>query len=135
MTLTLGEAAKETGLAKSAISRAIKSGRLSAVRQENGSFAIDPAELFRVYQRNSRPEQKTERLATPEDTDAQRRELALLRELLEEVRGERDNLRTDRDRWQQQAERITLLLTHQPTPAAAPETPRPSLWRRLFGSR
>jgi hypothetical protein len=133
MTLTLGEAAKETGLAKSAISRAIKSGRLSAVRQESGSFAIDPAELFRVYPRNSRPEQKTERLATPEDTEAQRRELVLLRELLEEVRGERDNLRTDRDRWQQQAERITLLLTHQPQPAAA-ETPRPGLWRRLFGS-
>ena len=130
MMLTLGEAAKETGLAKSAISRAIKSGRLSAVRQENGSFSIDPAELFRVYQRNGCPEQKTERLATQEDTEAQRREVALLRELLEEVRGERDNLRADRDRWQQQAERITLLLTHQP-PAA--ETTRPGFWRRLFG--
>ncbi len=79
---------------------------------------------------NCCPEQKTERLATQEDTEAQRREVALLRELLEEVRGERDNLRADRDRWQQQAERITLLLTHQP-PAA--ETTRPGLWRRLFG--
>ena len=127
MMLTLGEAAKETGLAKSAISRAIKSGRLSAVRQENGSFSIDPAELFRVYPRNGCPEQKTERLATQEATEAQRREVTLLRELLEEVRGERDNLRADRDHWRQQA---TMLLTHQP-PAA--ETPRPGLWRRLFG--
>ena len=130
---TLGEAAKETGLAKSAISRAIKSGRLSAVRQENGSFAIDPAELFRVYPRNGCPEQKSERLATQEDTDAQRREIALLRELLEEVRGERENLRADRDRWQQQAERITLLLTTQPPAAPPAEPPRPGLWRRLFG--
>ena len=133
MTLTLGEAAKETGLAKSAISRAIKSGRLSAVKQENGSFAIDPAELFRVYPRNSCPEQKTERLATHDDTEAQRREVALLRELLEEVRGERDNIRADRDRWQQQAERITLLLTHQQQQPPA-ETARPGFWRRLFGS-
>ena len=80
---------------------------------------------------NGCPEQKSERLATQEDTDAQRREIALLRELLEEVRGERENLRADRDRWQQQAERITLLLTHQQQPPA--ETPRPSFWRRLFG--
>ena len=42
-----------------------------------------------------------------------------------------DDLKADRDRWQQQAERITLLLTHQP-PAA--ETTRPGFWRRLFGS-
>ena len=46
---TLGEAAREVGMAKSAISRAIKTGRLSATRQEDGSYAIDPAELFRVY--------------------------------------------------------------------------------------
>ena len=129
MMLTLGEAAKETGLAKSAISRAIKSGRLSAVRHENGSFAIDPAELFRVYQRNSCPEQKTERLATQENTEAQHREVALLRELLEEVRGERDNLRADRDHWRQQA---TMLLTHQPPVAG--EMARPGFWRRLFGN-
>jgi len=47
--LTLGQAALETGMAKSAISRAIKSGRLSARKTETGSFEIDPAELFRVY--------------------------------------------------------------------------------------
>ncbi len=127
--LTLGEAAKETGLAKSAISRAIKSGRLSAVKQENGSFAIDPAELFRVYQSNSCREQQAERSATHENTEAQRLEVNLLRELLDEVRKERDNLRVDRDRWQEQAERITLLLTHQPEPA------RPSFWRWLLGGR
>src|SRR5712691_8419967 len=40
---------KETGMDKSTISRAIKSGKLSATRQENGGYAIDPAELFRVF--------------------------------------------------------------------------------------
>ena len=49
MHLSLGQAAKETGLDKSTISRAIKSGKLSATRQENGGYAIDPAELFRVF--------------------------------------------------------------------------------------
>src|SRR5215217_447789 len=49
MYLSLGQAAKETGMDKATISRAIKSGKLSATRQENGGYAIDPAELFRVF--------------------------------------------------------------------------------------
>jgi hypothetical protein len=50
MKFSLGQAAKETGLDKSTISRAIKSGRLSAQRKEGGGgYAIDPAELFRVF--------------------------------------------------------------------------------------
>jgi len=49
MDLSLGQAAKETGMDKSTISRAIKSGKLSATRKENGGYAIDPAELFRVF--------------------------------------------------------------------------------------
>jgi hypothetical protein len=49
MHLSLGQAAKETGMDKSTISRAIKSGKLSATRQENRGYAIDPAELFRVF--------------------------------------------------------------------------------------
>ena len=47
--LTLGEAEKEVGVTKSTISRAIKDGRMSANRNENGHYQIDPAELFRVY--------------------------------------------------------------------------------------
>ena len=49
MSYTLGEAAKTTGMSKAAISRAIKIGTISAEKQENGSFKIDPAELHRVY--------------------------------------------------------------------------------------
>ena len=49
MHLSLGQAAKETGMDKSTLSRAIKNGKLSATRQENGGYAIDPAELFRVF--------------------------------------------------------------------------------------
>ena len=49
MYLSLGQAAKETGMDKSTISRAIKSGKLSATRKENGGYEIDPAELFRVF--------------------------------------------------------------------------------------
>lgn len=49
MAYTLGAAARATGKSKATISRAIKSGRLSAGRDEAGGYVIDPAELHRVY--------------------------------------------------------------------------------------
>jgi excisionase family DNA binding protein len=45
MELTLGQAAKVTGLGKTTLTRAIKRGHLSATRREDGSYAIDPSEL------------------------------------------------------------------------------------------
>ena len=51
MSFSISRAAKETGLSKSTVSRAIKAGRISAQKQDDGSFLIDPAELFRVYPR------------------------------------------------------------------------------------
>jgi hypothetical protein len=49
MAYTLGEAAKATGISKASISRAINSGRISAIKNEGGSFSIEPVELHRVY--------------------------------------------------------------------------------------
>lgn len=49
MYFTLQGAADATGKAKTTIQPAIKTGKLSANRNENGSYAIDAAELSRVY--------------------------------------------------------------------------------------
>src|SRR3546814_2819833 len=49
MAYTLGEAAKTTGISKASISRAINSGRISAIKKDDGSFSIEPVELHRVY--------------------------------------------------------------------------------------
>jgi hypothetical protein len=51
MSYTLGQAAKACGRSKMTIARAVKSGRISAARTATGVFAIDPAELHRVYPR------------------------------------------------------------------------------------
>ena len=48
-TVTLGQAARLTGLGKTTITRAIRAGKLSATRREDGSYEIDPSELSRVY--------------------------------------------------------------------------------------
>lgn len=47
--LGLRQAAQQAGVSKSTILRAIRAGRLSGTRTEDGGYAIDPAELFRVY--------------------------------------------------------------------------------------
>lgn len=47
--LSLSQAAKATGRSKSTIGRAIKSGRLSATRNDDDTFSIDPSELFRAF--------------------------------------------------------------------------------------
>jgi hypothetical protein len=46
---TIGTAAKATGKAKSTISKAINNGTISATKNEDGSYSIDPAELHRVF--------------------------------------------------------------------------------------
>lgn len=51
MGYTLGQAARTAGRSKTTLNRAIKTGKLSVVRSEDGSYTIDPAELQRVYPR------------------------------------------------------------------------------------
>ena len=46
---TLGQAARAADVSKTTIQRAIKSGRLSASRQQDGSYVIDPSELHRAF--------------------------------------------------------------------------------------
>ena len=47
--LNLSEAAKESRLSKSAVWRAVNSGRLPATRTFAGDYRIDPAELHHVF--------------------------------------------------------------------------------------
>ena len=49
MKYSLSEAAKATGKNKTTIQRAIKSGKISATKGEDGSYEIDPSELHRVF--------------------------------------------------------------------------------------
>ena len=50
--ITFGEAARQCGVAKGTISKAIKSGKLSATRNEDSSWSIDAAELHRYVEAN-----------------------------------------------------------------------------------
>ena len=128
MVYTLGEAARATGKSKATISKAIKSGRLSASKDETGTFHIDPSELHRVYPPAVSSEHKETPETTPENTDISGtiRELQARLEAAHERLSDKEtviaDLREDRDRWRQQA---TALLTDQ--------RPAKNLIARLFG--
>ena len=51
-SLSLREAAEQAGTSKSTIWRAIKSGRMSATRTDDGGFAIDPPSYSAPSPRN-----------------------------------------------------------------------------------
>jgi hypothetical protein len=144
--LTLTEAAKETGLTRSAVFKAIKSGRLSATKDAQGRFLIDPVELSRVYEVNINKVDKSKQIETgkeSQETAFLRRENELLRQQIERDREqiERDreqisDLKSDRDQWRNQA---MMLLAYQPE--KQPDITQPDrkedslLWRKLFGRR
>lgn len=134
--LTLAEAAKETGLTRSAIFKAIKNGKLSANKDEKGRFQIDPAELFRVYspidkKASTDEQQETDKLTS--ETGELRARLDMMTQLLRQIEGERDDLRRRLDEEAAERRKLTALLTHQPQAPAEAGNARPSFWRRLTG--
>ncbi len=152
--LTLGQAAKATGKNKTTILRAIRDGRISAGRDGVGQYAIEPAELFRLF-----PPAMDDGVAQPaaEPTNATSRNPDYLtsatpetgyRLLAEELRRQVDELKEEREReWQQHVaalddlrrrldaseeerrrkdQQLTALLTDQRPKKPEPAAPRRS---------
>jgi hypothetical protein len=138
--LSLRQAAELTGKSKSTLTRAIKAGRLSASRNAEGMFAIDPAELARAYPfvapsdaehdahhgapRNSETDEAAIlRLQLSLLIDERERERAIAEREREQLAGTVADLRVRLDRAEQ---RITALISDN-----ASRTKRPWWkWRR-----
>lgn len=106
--LSLSQAAKLSGKSKSTINRAIKSGKISATRHDDGSYSIDPAELSRAFEMEPKGGSKRSD-AEPDETRLLER-IEALEAMLNREREISADLKEDRDRWRQQA---TALLTDQ----------------------
>lgn len=148
MEMSLSAAARASGLSKSTLSRAIKSGRLSARRAEGGSgWVVDAAELFRAYPATATlsdaPHDEAQpaswRATQPPDAghDEGRGAVALLEQALAYERAalerEREVTADLRQRLDRADERVRALLgqaapTSPPTPA-----PARGLLARLLG--
>lgn len=133
--MSLSEAARWAGVTRATIHKALKGGRLSGQKDESGEWRIDPAELERVYQPGKLVDASGDGGVSNTDTAelmaAKERELALLREMLAEVREQRDDAMGQRDRAMALAEAQTRLLTHQQEQASPAPIPVPRVRRRL----
>lgn len=126
--MTLTEAARWAGVTRPTIFKALKGGRLSGRKDDSGEWRIDPSELERVYRLGQPGDISGNAEAPVPDIDeaiaAKDREIALLREAL-------DDARVQRDRAMELAEAQTRLLTHQQEKASATTAPAPR--GRLLG--
>jgi hypothetical protein len=134
--VTLGQAAKLVGRSKTALTRAINSGKLSANRNDDGSYSIDVSELSRVYQLlsvtpetvtvDSKGVQRSTPVGDPRDgqLDEYVTRAAVAEAQLESMKVLLEEIKQSRDEWRSQAQQLALT-------GPAPE--RRSMWRRLVG--
>jgi hypothetical protein len=148
---SLKTASEAVGRGKPAILKAIQKGTISAKKNPLGEWEIDPSELHRVYPLinigNTKEGNGVERYEITKETvetDALKRENALLREQTDILKEERQDLRrrlddeaAERRKSAEEIRRLTLMLTYKPEPKAEvlPEATanKGKLWEKLFG--
>ena len=133
MQMSLSAAAKEVERSKSTLSRAINQGRMSAIRREDGSYQIDPAELYRVF-----PATAAQPAASNTTQPADERD-GTLRMRLEVAERERDREREERNREREQMQatiddlRTRLDRAESRIAGLLPAPPAPRRRLRLWG--
>jgi len=144
MEYTLNGASKATGKGKSTLHRAIKSGKLSARRTDEGSYLIDAAELARVFPvepTGPSPWDNAARNDTPLEQPGTAVAVLQVRvEMLEaQLVRERETVDDLRKRLDRAEERVLALTVVPSLPAAPPvavaevATPAPTLPPRPQG--
>lgn len=132
--VSASKAAKLVGKTTPTITKACKSGKMSAEKNPNGGFLIDVSELYRVFHpvkggannTASKPPNDTAILQTythenSQDSNALRVEVEALRDKVSMMQAEREreradlvdqitDLKDDKERLQQEAERATRQL-------------------------
>lgn len=135
MKFSAAQAGKEVGRSTATITRAIEKGKLSAVKDENGAWEIDPSELFRAFAPKTPENPAMKRDANPDEkgeTGAEIRGLERLVETLQQelarLREDRAeqvaDLRSERDHWREEAAALRRLL---PPPAPVEPAPAPEM--------
>ena len=98
MKLSANQASKEAGKTKKTILDAIKSGRLSATKNDKGHWSIDPAELDRVYPKTSANPPKETNAIPPIENHENRIKIAELEAEVKALRREVERTDMERER-------------------------------------
>ncbi|NIZ11749.1 hypothetical protein [Pseudooceanicola sp. HF7] len=122
MKLSASQAAKKTGKSVPTITRAIKSGKISAEKTKSGGYQIEASELFRVFNAvTEEPNAKGNSLGdeTPPKDAKNAAEASLLQEKIDALETALADAKAERDEWRDQAKRLALAL---PSPQASTDT-------------
>jgi hypothetical protein len=134
MKYSASQAATATGKAIPTITRAIKSGKISAERTDSGGYLIDPAELHRVFPPVTRKGDETPPMLgheTSNESGVLEAELKVLRERLTDKDDVIADLRKRLDQEGEERRRLTAMITDQrafPAYTEAVEPPRRRWW-------
>jgi hypothetical protein len=128
MHYSVKQGAEATGKTKPTILRAIHKGKISAKKDENGEWEIDPAELHRVYE----PVSKNSGTRSDANVAGTSREIDLLHEMLadkdRQIEGLSRRLDSVDEERRTTLRQLTAILTDQrekPIITPAPKTPAP----------
>ena len=120
--VTLSEAARLAGVSRQTIYRKALSGELSTVRQADGSKAIDPAELSRVFGQLRTPvtsqqdvtSDTVQHPSTPPEQGVLQAQLDAAHQVIAAHEARIADLQADKARLWEQVEGQRLLLEHKP---------------------
>jgi predicted site-specific integrase-resolvase len=137
MYLSLGQAAKESKKSKATISKYIKNGKLSVISKEDGSYQIDPSELFRVFPKGEQQTGINEQSQTLKETgvnSALAREIDLLRERLSDKDDVIADLRERLNKESEERRKLTMMLSdmREKPPEKLTEKPK-GFWATILG--
>lgn len=123
--LNLTQAAKAANVSRSTLYRHIKEGRLSRTLNHSNEPEIDVSELMRVYgeleQRYSTTKQPIEHHETSVTHHEMEQEIEILRLKLKHSEELKSREEQEKIQWQEQAEKLALMLTHQKEYNEAPK--------------
>lgn len=132
--LSATQAAKAVGKSVPTITRAIKSGKLSAKKLNGGGYEIDPSELFRVWKAVTNSNGAIPPMLeyeTPIEDSALRVKLEVMNERLNDAQATIKDLRDRLDAESSERRKLTAQITDQRQNMPKPR--KLGFWTRLTG--
>lgn len=136
MKLNINQAAKSINVARSTLYRDINNGKVSITKDARGRSFIDVSELERVYGEVTLSDMSESVPMIHNDTVEKdtllQREIELLREHIDILKNERDDLRQRLNDEAEERKKLTLMLTHQKETKIETRTDVPNLFEKIF---
>ena len=133
MKLSANEAAKRTGKSVPTITRAIKSGKISAEKTGKGGYLIEPSELFRAFPAITEPNDETPPMLDSETHKRYPHETLSLQEKVSSLEAALADAKAERDEWRDQAKRLAMALPAPESVESEKAGHKQGFWKRLFG--